>query len=171
MKFQIKRDEKSKDTKNQLRFKKAIRKMLMQRKENKIASDTIDEMLDEFAQFDPLLDWEFTPICGCEIEGMEGLYYNLKHNRLFGKNGYLLADVCTSSCGGPLCAREGYELWLLDDLSLVFTYYCQVEDAITHMGMCYRYPMGKKIPLGMHLNTEEFLEDLGYDIFTLRRGA
>ena len=50
MKFQIKRDEKSKDTKNQLRFKKALRKMLMQRKENKIASDTIDEMLDEFAQ-------------------------------------------------------------------------------------------------------------------------
>ena len=45
MKFQIKKDEKSKDTKNQLRFKKAIRKMLMQRKENKIASDTIDEML------------------------------------------------------------------------------------------------------------------------------
>lgn len=39
MKIQIKTDEVSKDTKNHLKFKKKLRKVLMQRDENKFIAD------------------------------------------------------------------------------------------------------------------------------------
>lgn len=168
MKIQIKRDEVSKDTKNHLKFKKKLRKMLMQRDSNKFIADEIDEIIESFNDFDPLLDWEFRPVCGCELKEMEGHFYNVKHNSLFGKNGFLLCDVCTKTCGGPTYACEGYEIWLLDDLSFVFTYYCMMEDARTNEAMIYRYPLGKKIPVDMNFDTTEFLEDLGYEIFKLR---
>ena len=88
MKIQIKRDEVSKDTKNHLKFKKKLRKVLMQRDENKFIAEIIDDYLNGFADFDPLLDWKFRPVCGCEIEGMDELCFNLKHNNLFGTRGF-----------------------------------------------------------------------------------
>lgn len=169
MKIQIKRDEVSKDTNNHLKFKKKLRKMLMQRESNKFIADEIDEIIESFGDFDPLLDWEFRPVCGCELKGMEDVYYNIKHNSLFGKNGYLLYDECISGCSGVNCASEGYELWLLDDLTLVFTYYCIIEDIRTDAGMIYRYPLGKKIPTNMDLDAENFLEELEDEIYSLRQ--
>ena len=60
-----------------------LRKMLMQRDSNKfIADDEIDEIIESFNDFDPLLDWKFRPVCGCELKGMEGHFYNVKHNIL-----------------------------------------------------------------------------------------
>ena len=168
MKFQIKKDEKSKDTKNQLRFKKAIRKMLMQRKENKIASDTIDEMLNEFAQFDPLLDWEFRPICGCEITGMSEPCFNLKHGMLFKKFGCRLWEEMISGSADDLSAIESYELWVLEDMSLVFVYCCAFGDPESEQMMYYRSPLGKKIPTDMELETEPFLDEMWEKIYCAR---
>lgn len=168
MKIQIKTDEVSKDTKNHLKFKKKLRKMLMQRESNRLHANRIDGIIDSFADFDPLLDWEFRPVCGCELKGMEGVYYNVKHNSLFGKNGFLLYDECISGCSGANCVSEGYELWLLDDLTLVFTYYCMTENIRTDAGMIYRYPLGKKIPTDMDLDAETFLEELEEEIYSLR---
>ena len=48
MKIQIKRDEVSRDTKNHLKFKKKLRKMLMQREENKAIDFVIDGALEGF---------------------------------------------------------------------------------------------------------------------------
>ena len=168
MKFQIKKDEKSKDTKNQLRFKKAIRKMLMQRKENKIASDTIDEMLNEFAQFDPLLDWEFRPICGCEITGMSEPCFNLKHGMLFKKFGCRLWEEMISGSADDLSAIESYELWVLEDMSLVFVYCCAFSVPDCEERMYYRYPLGKKIPTNMDLDAETFLDEMDEKIYSAR---
>ena len=100
MKIQIKTDEVSKDTKNHLKFKKKLRKVLMQRDENKFIADTIDDYLNGFADFDPLLDWKFRPVCGCEIEGMEEFSFNVKHNNLFGNKGFLLSDFVIAGCYG-----------------------------------------------------------------------
>ncbi|MGM9684477.1 MAG: hypothetical protein ACI3XQ_12845, partial [Eubacteriales bacterium] len=75
MKIQIKTDEVSKDTKNHLKFKKKLRKMLMQRESNRLHANRINGIIDSFAVFDPLLDWKFRPVCGCELKGMEGVYY------------------------------------------------------------------------------------------------
>ena len=168
MKIQIKRDEVSKDTKNHLKFKKNLRKMLMQREENKKSSFDIDQTIAKFRDFDPLLDWTFEPICGCEVKGMGKEFYNLKHNRLFVKNGHLLHDECISESGGTTYAMEGYELWLLEDLSLVFTYYCMFKEGKSKSGMIYRYPLGKKIPTQMVLEAHSFLDGLNYEILMKR---
>ena len=168
VKIQIKTDEVSKDTKNHLKFKKKLRKLLMQREENRKSSFDIDKTFETFREFDPLLDWSFAPVCGCEIKGMEKDFYNLKHNKLFGKNGHLLHEECISDSGGTTYASEGYELWLLEDLSLVFTYYCMFWDAKTKSGMIYRYPLGKRIPTKMDLETHSFLTGLSYEILRKR---
>ena len=48
VKIQIKRDEVSKDTKNHLKFKKKLRKMLMQRERNRNKAYIIDNAIAEF---------------------------------------------------------------------------------------------------------------------------
>ena len=102
VKIQIKRDEVSKYTKNHLKFKKKLRKVLMQRDENKFIADTIDDYLNGFADFDPLLDWKFRPVCGCEIVNMEESAYDVKHNNLFKNKGFILTrkgNIYRIRCG------------------------------------------------------------------------
>lgn len=168
VKIQIKRDEVSKDTKNHLKFKKKLRKVLMQRDENKFIAEIIDDYLNGFADFDPLLDWKFRPVCGCEIEGMDELCFNLKHNNLFGNKGFLLNDFVNASCCADDDFCEGYEMWLLDDMRIVFTYFCMMSDPIREASMIYRYPLGKKIPTDMVLDAEDFLDELDEEIYSLR---
>ena len=168
VKIQIKTDEVSKDTKNHLKFKKKLRKVLMQRDENKFIADTIDDYLNGFADFDPLLDWKFRPVCGCEIEGMEEFSFNVKHNKLFGNKGFLLSDFVIAGYYGDDDLCEGYEMWLLDDMRIVFTYFCMMSDPITDASMIYRYPLGKKIPTDMVLDAEDFLDELDEEIYSLR---
>jgi hypothetical protein len=169
LRIQIKRDEISKDTKNHLKFRKKIRKMLMQRSENREDTCSINSKIEGFSVFDPLLDWEFRPICGCELIGMEKRYYNIKHNNLFGKKGHrLIKEEYSSSENDDLNASEGFELWVLDDLSLVFTYYCTAEIPDTSCKMIYRYPLGKKIPEDMTLDEYTFLSNLSDEIYSLR---
>ena len=167
MKIQIKRDEVSKDTKNHLKFKKKLRKVLMQRDENKFIADTIDEYLNGFADFDPLLDWKFRPVCGCEIVNMEESAYDVKHNNLFKNKGFILTDCLISSRNFSVDFSEGYEMWLLDDMRIVFTYFCMMSDPLTDASMIYRYPLGKKIPTDMELDVEDFLEELDEEIYYL----
>ena len=168
MKIQIKRDEVSKDTKNHLKFKKKLRKVLMQRDENKFIADTIDDYLNGFADFDPLLDWKFYPVCGCEFRGLSAIGYNLKHNALFKNKGIVLADCVLSSRSDVEEFSEGYEMWLLDDMRIVFTYFCLMYDPVSMAAMVYRYPLGKKIPKDMPLDVEDFLGELEEDIYFLR---
>ncbi len=168
MKVQIKKDEVSKDTDNHLKFRKKLRKMLMQRLENKINADDIDYALSKFEQFDPLLDWKFRPVCGCELEGADEVHYDLKHNKLFKRNGHLLYDECIYSGGNATTVFEGYEMWLLENMQIVFTYYVAVEDCRTGMFMTYRYPLGKKIPTEMELDTDTFLDDMAEETYLLR---
>ena len=168
VKIQIKTDEVSKDTKNHLKFKKKLCKVLMQRDENKFIADTIDEYLNGFADFDPLLDWKFRPVCGCEIEGMYEFSFDVKHNNLFGNKGFLLYDYVIANYSGADDLCEGYEMWLLDDMRIVFTYFCMQSNPFTNVSMTYRYPLGKKIPTDMMLDVEDFLEDLEVEIYSLR---
>lgn len=168
MKIQIKTDEVSKDTNNYLKFRKKLRKVLMHREENKFIAETIDKIIDDFKDFDPLLDWNFRPVCGCEVEGLDEYSFNVKHNSLFKKNGYLLyVSVIAESCADDNMS-EGYELWMLDDMSLVFTYFCRMSNPVTDVCMTYRYPLGKKIPTDMMLPAEDFLNELDDEIYSLR---
>ena len=160
MKIQIKRDEVSKDTKNHLKFKNKLRKILMQREENKAIDYVIDSTLASFEDFDPLLDWQFRPVCGCETAGMEEDYYNVKHNKLFKKSGHLLWDELISGYTNGVSLTESFELWMLEDMSLVFTYCCAFGIPECEEKMYYRYPLGKKIPANMDLDAESFLDEM-----------
>ena len=59
-------------------------------------------------------------------------------------------------------------MWLLDDMCIVFTYFCMMSDPITEASMIYRYPLGKKIPTDMVLDAEDFLAELDEEIYNLR---
>lgn len=167
MKIQIKKDEVSKYTKLQNKFKKNLYKMLMQRENNKFLSCEIKELIEAFDNFEPLLDWYFHPVCGCELTGIDLDYCEVKHNNLFGKHGHLLHEECLYAECGSNSVYEGYEMWVLDNMKIVFTYYCTVEDNKTGLMMTYRYPLGKKIPADMELGTADFLSEISKDIFSI----
>ena len=59
-------------------------------------------------------------------------------------------------------------MWLLDDMLIVFTYFCMMSDPISEASMIYRYPLGKKIPTDMVLDAEDFLDELDEEIYSLR---
>lgn len=168
MNIQIKKDEISKDTNNYLKLGKRIRKMLMQRQENRDDSYTIGSKIASLGVFDPLLDWSFRPICGCELDGMERVFYNIKHNKLFARNGYRLYGDCLSY-NSEAGMAEGYELWMLDNMKLVFTYFCEMYNPNMKATMTYRYPLGKKIPVDMALDATDFLRELRENIQALRK--
>ena len=56
---------------------------------------------------------------------------------------------------------------LLDDMRIVFTYFCMMSDPLTDASMIYRYPLGKKIPTDMELDVEDSLEELDEEIYYL----
>jgi hypothetical protein len=99
---------------------------------------------------------------------MEEFSFNVKHNNLFGNKGFLLSDFVIAGCYGDDDFCEGYEMWLLDDMRIVFTYFCMMSDPITDASMIYRYPLGKKIPTDMVLDAEDFLDELDEEIYSLR---
>ena len=94
--------------------------------------------------------------------------FDVKHNNLFGNKGFLLYDYVIASYSGADDLCEGYEMWLLDDMRIVFTYFCMQSNPFTNVSMIYRYPLGKKIPTDMMLDVEDFLEDLEVEIYSLR---
>ncbi len=170
MKITVKKDEVRKDTNNREIFQKRIRALLMKRMRNRGRAEQIDGILYSLPAFDPLLDWDYQPICSCEVSGMSAPCYNVKHNRLFGHNGVCLYDEMTSKGGDiDITVCEGYELWLLDNLRLVFTYYCAMLDENGEAQMIYRYPMGKRFPVNMTMNAERFLRDLHAEICSLKQ--
>ena len=88
--------------------------------------DEIEEELDNISSiedFEPLLHWNFEPVCGLEVEGSEDIFPHHR-NRLFGKNGYLLDDSLGSGVSAMSSVTESYELWLLEDMSLAVTFCC-----------------------------------------------
>ena len=104
--------------------------------------DGIEGLYDP--DFDPLLYFRFRPVCSFEVEGSEEIFPDYRHNRLFGKNGYRLSETVEGGVSAMSTVTRGYELWLLEDMTLAVTFCCQmtVDD---RDGTCetaaYRYPV------------------------------
>ena len=114
--------------------------------------EEIEEELDNisgFDDFEPLLHWDFQPVCGLEVEGSEDIFPNRRRNRLFGKNGILLDT--SMQCG--VCAlstvAESYELWLLEDMTLAVIFCCTMtvkgEDNYSESAT-FRFPVSGRYP-------------------------
>ena len=157
------------------KFQKNLRKMLLKNyggcavnKERII--NTINETIDALHTFDPVLDWHYKPLCACEIKGCTMPHNNIKQNRLFERNGHLLFSVSVDDVNDITPVEEGYEMWLLEDMRIVFTYFVRmwVLDDDDKAAMTYRYALGKKVPEDMEMTLEDLLDEICDEAFNAR---
>jgi len=127
--------------------------------------------------FDPLLYWRFRPVCSFEMKGSAAVFPKYRHGALFGKSGCLLARSADSSQGAG-DGSEGYELWLLEDMTFAATFCCgmAVQDGDGNQASAvYRYPVsleddGKGTGLfdRLGITPEGLLKSVGRRIDTAR---
>ena len=168
-------DRNSKESRYMKKFQKNLRKMLLKNyggchvyKER--VTEEIDEAIGAFYTFDPVLDWDYKPICGCEIMGCEMPHNNIKQNRLFERNGHLLCSAWETDEDDITTVVEGYEMWLLEDMRIVFTYLVRMWafDGEDKAAMTYRYALGKKVPEEMEITLTEILDEISGQVFEAR---
>ena len=168
-------DRNSKESRYMKKFQKNLRKMLLKNyggchvyKER--VAEEIDEAIGAFYTFDPVLDWDYKPICGCEIMGCEMPHNNIKQNRLFERNGHLLCSAWETDEDDITTAVDGYEMWLLEDMRIVFTYFVRMWafDGEDKAAMTYRYALGKKVPEEMEITLTEILDEISGQVFEAR---
>ena len=168
-------DRNSKESRYMKKFQKNLRKMLLKNyggchvyKER--VTEEIDEAIGAFYTFDPVLDWDYKPICGCEIMGCEMPHNNIKQNRLFERNGHLLCSAWETDEDDITTVVEGYEMWLLEDMRIVFTYFVRMWafDGEDKAAMTYRYALGKKVPEEMEITLTEILDEISGQVFEAR---
>ena len=144
-------DRNSKESRYMKKFQKNLRKMLLKNyggcsvNKERITAE-INEAIDALRTFDPVLDWDYKPLCACEIMGCEMPHNNIKQNRLFERNGHLLCSSWETDEDDITTVVEGYEMWLLEDMRIVFTYFVRMWafDDEDKAAMTYRYALGKK---------------------------
>ena len=168
-------DRNSKESRYMKKFQKNLRKMLLKNyggcpvNKERISAE-INEAIDALHTFDPVLDWDYKPICGCEIMGCEMPHNNIKQNRLFERNGHLLCSAWETDEDDITTVVEGYEMWLLEDMRIVFTYFVRMWafDGEDKAAMTYRYALGKKVPEEMEITLTEILDEISGQVFEAR---
>lgn len=153
------------------KFQKKLKKLLLKHYGMSASyEETINRTIDNFDTFDPVLDWDYKPLCGCEVGGFDIINHNIKQNRLFERNGHLLYYTRTSCASLMSEIVEGYEMWLLEDMNIVFTYFVQMkvptDESIEKM--TYRYALGKKIPDEMCMSIHGLLRSIEEDVADAR---
>ncbi len=168
-------DRNSKESRYMKKFQKNLRKMLLKNyggcpvNKERITAE-INEAIDALRTFDPVLDWDYKPLCACEIMGCEMPHNNIKQNRLFERNGHLLCSSWETDEDDITTVVEGYEMWLLEDIRIVFTYFVRMWafDDEDKAAMTYRYALGKKVPEDMEITLADILDEISEQAFNAR---
>lgn len=168
-------DRNSKESRYMKKFQKNLRKMLLKNyggcpvNKERITAE-INEAIDALRTFDPVLDWDYKPLCACEIMGCEMPHNNIKQNRLFERNGHLLCSAWETDEDDITTVVEGYEMWLLEDMRIVFTYFVRMWafDDEDKAAMTYRYALGKKVPEDMEITLADILDEISEQAFNAR---
>ena len=168
-------DRNSKESRYMKKFQKNLRKMLLKNyggcpvNKERITAE-INEAIDALHTFDPVLDWDYKPLCACEIMGCEMPHNNIKQNRLFERNGHLLCSSWETDEDDITTVVEGYEMWLLEDMRIVFTYFVRMWafDDEDKAAMTYRYALGKKVPEDMEITLADILDKISEQAFNAR---
>ncbi len=168
-------DRNSKESRYMKKFQKNLRKMLLKNyggcpvNKERITAE-INEAIDALHTFDPVLDWDYKPLCACEIMGCEMPHNNIKQNRLFERNGHLLCSSWETDEDDITTVVEGYEMWLLEDMRIVFTYFVRMWafDDEDKAAMTYRYALGKKVPEDMEITLADILDEISEQAFNAR---
>lgn len=168
-------DRNTKESRYMKKFQKNLRKMLLKNyggcpvNKERITAE-INEAIDALHTFDPVLDWDYKPLCACEIMGCEMPHNNIKQNRLFERNGHLLCSSWETDEDDITTVVEGYEMWLLEDMRIVFTYFVRMWafDDEDKAAMTYRYALGKKVPEDMEITLADILDEISEQAFNAR---
>lgn len=168
-------DRNSKESRYMKKFQKNLRKMLLKNyggcpvNKERITAE-INEAIDALRTFDPVLDWDYKPLCACEIMGCEMPHNNIKQNRLFERNGHLLCSSWETDEDDITTVVEGYEMWLLEDMRIVFTYFVRMWafDDEDKAAMTYRYALGKKVPEDMEITLADILDEISEQALNAR---
>lgn len=168
-------DRNSKESRYMKKFQKNLRKMLLKNyggcpvNKERITAE-INEAIEALRTFDPVLDWDYKPLCACEIMGCEMPHNNIKQNRLFERNGHLLCSSWETDEDDITTVVEGYEMWLLEDMRIVFTYFVRMWafDDEDKAAMTYRYALGKKVPEDMEITLADILDEISEQAFNAR---
>lgn len=164
-------DRNTKESRYMKKFQKKLKKLLLKtfgmRESYK---ETINQTIDNFDTFDPVLDWYYKPLCGCEVSGFDAINHNTRQNRLYERNAHLLYYTRSSCAALTSEIVEGYEMWLLEDMNIVFTYFVQmkVKTADGNERLTYRYPLGKKMPEDMEVSLYGLLRTIEEDVSDAR---
>ena len=164
-------DRNTKESRYMKKFQKNIRKVLLKTYSQKGMNDEyINEIINGLATFDPVLDWKYKPICGCEVAGFDEVKHNLKQDRLFERNGHLLYGSIESTFSKIGSVTEGYEMWVLEDMRIVFTYFIEmsVDCKSEEERMIYRYALGNRVPEDMDMPLDDVLDELESAAFNAR---
>lgn len=168
-----KHDRDTKESRYQKIFERKFRKLMMKEYgHSELNREKIERVIANFPTFDPVLNWDYTPICACEVYGFEYECDNIKQNRLFERNGHLLYYAPCSEGVENKHSRvvDGYEMWLLEDMRIVFTYFVRMWafDDEDKAAMTYRYALGKKIPEDMEITLTDILDEICEQAFNAR---
>lgn len=122
------------------------------------------------SEVDPVIYWKFQPICTFEVGGTHEMAHRLRHNRLFGQNGILLECEVDSSTSAMSNIMEAYELWLLEDMSLMVVFSClmSVSDDENTERAIYRYPVKNGYNHFHDIDVEDFVTKVETMIFATR---
>ena len=153
------------------KLQKNLRKLLLKTYSDHGENDEyINDIINELQTFDPVLDWKYKPICGCEVAGFDEVKHNLKQDRLFERNGHLLYESIESTSSKIGNVTEGYEMWVLEDMRIVFTYFIEMSVRCRNEeeGMIYRYALGKKIPEDMDIPLDDLLDEITDEAYQAR---
>lgn len=162
----------SKESGYQKLFERNFRKTMLKKFSWSAANrEKIMRTIGRFDVFDPVLDWDYQAVCGCEVNGYEHLNHNIRQNRLFERNGHLLYRQQLSSASKINQVTDGYEMWLLEDMSIVFTYFCCMKAKCQgkQESLIYRYALGKQLPWDVYMNIDGILRSVSEQVWYARR--
>ena len=119
--------------------------------------------------FDPLMYFTFKPVYTFEVYGNSNENLNGRYdtNPIFDKNAYMLDVNVTGLTSNLSDITEGYELWLLDDMTLAVTYFynMKVRSKDKFEAVTYRYFMKDGLyKFGYDFEEDAFLGKIEYII-------
>ena len=156
-------------------FKKAVREYCLARDKNKeYAEDRINHFEEDLPLFDPLEVFQFKELCAVEVMTKPRKVV-FSRSPLTDKKATLIDyyDVITPYVGKLCEVSEGYELWLLEDMTFLVTYNHQMRIGYEKEFEIHRYReiADKDFFDNNHrFFTEYFLSDLDWKIDPMEDG-
>lgn len=117
--------------------------------------------------FNPLMHFPFKPVYTFEAYGSGSKYFESGYGEkpIFDKNAYLLDRTVTVGTAELCEISEGYELWLLDDMTLAATHYYRMavhSDDKFESVIYRRYMKDGLYKYGEHFEADAFWELIQY---------